>query len=60
MSERKSMDIEVDRQKSMAHYKKWNQWARQLETHPRGERRPLWMKRPLGPRPEHWFIEKEG
>ena len=52
-------DVEVDMKKSMAHYKKWNDWAKERETHPRGERRPLWMKRPLGPRPEHWFITEE-
>jgi hypothetical protein len=52
-------DVEVDMKKSMAHYKKWNDWAKERETHPRGERRPLWMKRPLAPRPEHWFITEE-
>ncbi len=52
-------DVEVDTEKSMAHYRKWNQWAKDRETHPRGERRPLWFKRPLAPRPEHFIIEKD-
>ncbi len=50
-------DVEVDMEKSMAHYKKWNEWAKQRETHPRGERRPLWFKRPLAPRPEHFIMK---
>jgi len=49
-------DIEVDRQKSFEYYKRWNKWAKDRETHPRGERRPLWMKRPLAPRKEHFII----
>jgi len=52
-------DVEVDTARSFAYYKKWNQWAKDRETHPRGERRPLWMKRPLSPRQEHWFIDEE-
>jgi len=52
-------DVEVDMEKSMAHYRKWNQWAKERETHPRGERRPLWFKRPLAPRPEHFIIDNE-
>jgi len=52
-------DVEVDMNKSMAHYKKWNEWAKERETHPRGERRPLWMKRPLSPRQEHWLMPKD-
>jgi anaerobic selenocysteine-containing dehydrogenase len=50
-------DVEVDMNKSMAHYQKWNDWAKQRETHPRGERRPLWFKRPLAPRPEHFILQ---
>lgn len=50
-------DVEVDMKKSMAHYKKWNAWAKKRETHPRGERRPLWFNRPLAPRPEHFILE---
>jgi len=50
-------DVEVDMEKSMAHYKKWNEWAKERETHPRGERRPLWFKRPLAPRPEHFIMK---
>ena len=49
-------DIVVDRVKSFRYYKKWNLWAGQRETHPRGERRPLWMNRPLPPKKENWFI----
>jgi anaerobic selenocysteine-containing dehydrogenase len=49
-------DIEVDREKSFEYYKRWNDWAKDKETHPRGERRPLWMKRPLPPKKEHWYI----
>jgi anaerobic selenocysteine-containing dehydrogenase len=52
-------DVEVDMEKSMAHYKKWNDWAKEKETHPRGERRPLWFKRPLAPKPEHFFMGKK-
>ena len=52
-------DIEVDTKKSHEYYQKWNAWAKERETHPRGERRPLWMKRPLSPRLEHWYLEKE-
>ena len=49
-------DVVVDKEKSFAYYKRWNEMALEKETHPRGERRPLWMKRPLSPRPEHWFM----
>ena len=49
-------DVEVDTNKSFEYYKRWNEMAKQRETHPRGERRPLWMKRPLPPRKEHWFM----
>jgi len=49
-------DIEVDRNKSFEYYKRWNEWAKERETHPRGERRPLWMKRPLSPRKQHWYM----
>ncbi len=49
-------DIEVDRNKAFAHFQKWNGWAKERETHPRGERRPLWFKRPLAPKPEHFIL----
>jgi len=52
-------DVEVDTEKSFAYYKKWNQWAKDKETHPRGERRPLWMKRPLSPQKKHWYMQTE-
>ncbi|MCS5526346.1 MAG: molybdopterin-dependent oxidoreductase [Candidatus Poseidoniales archaeon] len=52
-------DVEVDMDKSMAHYKKWNKWAKERETHPRGERRPLWFKRPLAPKLEHFFLNEK-
>jgi hypothetical protein len=51
-------DVEVDTEKSFAYYKKWNEMALEKETHPRGERRPLWMKRPLSPQKKHWFMPK--
>jgi len=50
-------DVVVDPEKSFAYYKKWNAMAKDKETHPRGERRPLWMKRPLAPRPEHFILD---
>jgi hypothetical protein len=52
-------DIEVDTQKSFEYYKKWNKWAKERETHPRRERRPLWMKRPLSPQKKNWYIDEE-
>jgi len=52
-------DIEVDPKKSFAYYQKWNQWAKDKETHPRGERRPLWFKRPLQPKKEHFYIKED-
>ena len=52
-------DVEVDTEKSFAYYKEWNQWAKEKEVHPRNERRPLWMKRPLAPKKEHWYIASE-
>jgi len=51
-------DVEVDTNKSFEYYKKWNEMAKEREVHPRGERRPLWMNRPLPPRKEHWFIRE--
>ena len=51
-------DVEVDTNKSFEYYKKWNEMAKEKEVHPRGERRPLWMNRPLPPRKEHWFIRE--
>jgi len=52
-------DIEVDLNKSFQYYKKWNRLALEREVHPRGERRPLWMNRPLSPKKEHWFIKDQ-
>ena len=52
-------DVEVDTNKSFEYYKKWNSWAKEKEQHPRGERRPLWMKRPLSPNKKYWFIDEE-
>jgi len=51
-------DVEVDTNKSFEYYKRWNEMAKEKEVHPRGERRPLWMNRPLPPRKEHWFIRE--
>lgn len=58
-SEEKYGDIEVDTQKSFEYYKKWNKMAKERETHPRKERRPLWMKRPLSPQKKNWYINEE-
>ncbi len=52
-------DVEVDRKKSFEYYKKWNQWAISRETHPRNERRPMWMNRPLPPRKQHWHLHSD-
>ena len=52
-------DIEVDTNKSFRYYKKWNDWALKREAHPRGERRPLWMNRPLAPREHHWYLNRD-
>jgi anaerobic selenocysteine-containing dehydrogenase len=52
-------DVEVDMEKSMAHYKKWNAWAKERETHPRGERRPLWFNRPLAPKLKHFYLDEQ-
>jgi len=51
-------DVEVDTGRSFEYYKKWNEMAKQRETHPRRERRPLWMNRPLPPQKAHWFMPK--
>ena len=51
-------DIEVDTDKSFAYFKKWNQWAKDAETHPNGLRRPLWMGRPLTPARDQFYINK--
>ena len=50
-------DVEVDTTKSFEYYKRWNQMDKERETHPRGERRPLWMNRPLPPSKDHWFVD---
>ncbi|HJM70015.1 MAG TPA: molybdopterin dinucleotide binding domain-containing protein, partial [Candidatus Marinimicrobia bacterium] len=50
-------DIFVDTNKSFEHYKKWNEWAKEKETHPNGLRRPLWMARPLTPQKNQFFIK---
>ena len=51
-------DVEVDTNKSFEYYKRWNEMAKENEVHPRGERRPTWMNRPLPPRKEHRFIRE--
>ena len=50
-------DIFVDTNKSFAHFKKWNQLAKDKEVHPDRLRRPLWMNRPLAPK-KKWFYIK--
>ncbi len=49
-------DIFVDTNKSFEHFKKWNQWAKERETHPDGLRRPLWMGRPLSPQKDQFYL----
>ena len=49
-------DIFVDTNKSFDHFKKWNAWAKERETHPDGLRRPLWMGRPLTPQKKNFFL----
>jgi hypothetical protein len=48
----------VDTNKSFEHFKKWNEWAKDRETHPDGLRRPLWMGRPLTPQKDQFYINK--
>jgi anaerobic selenocysteine-containing dehydrogenase len=50
-------DVFVDTNKSFEHFKKWNKWAKERETHPKGLRRPLWMARPLSPQKDQFFIK---
>jgi anaerobic selenocysteine-containing dehydrogenase len=49
-------DIFVDTNKSFEHFKKWNEWAKNRETHPEGLRRPLWMTRPLAPQTNQFYL----
>ena len=49
-------DIFVDTNKSFEHFKKWNEWAKNRETHPEGLRRPLWMSRPLTPQTNQFYL----
>ena len=51
-------DIFVDTNKSFEHFKKWNNWAKERETHPDSLRRPLWLNRPLGPQKNQFYIDK--
>jgi anaerobic selenocysteine-containing dehydrogenase len=52
-------DVFVDTNKSFENYKKWNQWAKDRETHPNGLRRPLWFKRPLMPKEANFYIKND-
>jgi len=52
-------DVFVDTERSFAHFKKWNEWAKERETHPDGLRRPLWMGRPLAPSKELFYLDKD-
>jgi len=52
-------DVYVDTNKSFEHFKKWNAWAIDRETHPNGLRRPLWMARTLTPQKNQFYINKE-
>ncbi len=49
-------DIFVDTNKSFEYYKKWNQWAKDRETHPDNLRRPLWMGRTLAPIIDQFYL----
>ena len=49
----------IDKEKSFAYYKKWNDMAKKREKHPRNERRPLWMNRPLAPKIEHFYLKEK-
>ena len=57
-SDEKYGDIFVDTNKSFEHFKKWNNWAKERETHPDNLRRPLWMNRPLGPQKNQFYLDK--
>ena len=50
-------DIFVDTNKSIKHFKQWNEWAKEREVHPGGLRRPLWMARPLTPQKDQFFLK---
>ena len=58
-SDEKYGDIFVDTNKSFDHFKKWNNWAKDRETHPDNLRRPLWMNRPLGPQKNQFYLDKK-
>ena len=51
--------LNIDVNKKFEHFKKWNQWALDKEKHPQNLRRPLWMGRPLTPKEDQFFINKE-
>ena len=50
-------DILVDTNASFEHFKKWNNLAKDRETHPDRLRRPLWLSRPLTPKKEQFYIK---
>lgn len=50
-------DVFVDTNKSFEHFKKWNKWAKERETHPENLRRPLWMGRPLTPKVKNFYLK---
>ncbi len=49
-------DVFVDTNQSFEVFKRWNQWAKDRETHPGGLRRPLWMNRPLRPAEHRFYL----
>ena len=51
-------DVFVDTNRSFEHFKKWNTWAKEKETHPDGLRRPLWMTRPLAPQKRYFYLDE--
>ncbi len=52
-------DVFVDTSVSFQYFKKWNQWAKDKETHPGGLRRPLWMGRTLAPQQDQFYIPEK-
>jgi hypothetical protein len=53
-------DVWVDVRRSMEVYREWKALARSARTHsPDGNRRPLWLKRPLRPVEEVYRLPEE-
>jgi len=53
-------DVWVDTKRSMEVYRQWREMTRPAtKVSPDGTRRPLWLKRPLKPRPEAYKLRSE-